>query len=1378
MKKSVLIILVCLGVVAAVIIAIKPSQASDNFAGSTADPAEHTRLELLKQSFEQAIAAAREKGSVRLIVGVRADFTPEGYLTEAQKSQQRFGIKQAQNAFLTRYESSGIVEVHSYEFIPFLSLEAAESGLTDMQDDPAITSINEDIAVPPSLAESTQIVQAPAAWNSGFDGSGWAVAILDSGVNKNHTFLTGKVVSEACYSSTVPGFATSLCPGGVPESTAPNSGLNCDPLISGCPHGTHVAGITAGSGASFSGTARNAKIIAIQVFSRFDNQSNCGSTPAPCVLTYPSDYTKGLERVLVLNGSMSIASANMSLGGGQFFDQASCDLANPAVKAAIDNLRSVNIATVISSGNNGYINSMGSPGCISSAVSVGSTDDGSLGTVTDRVSDFSNSASFLNLLAPGRWVNSSVAASGSNSSFSNYLGTSMAAPHVAGAWAILKQRSPGATVSTILNALITTGQPITDFRTGLVKPRIRINSALQSLGGETPTATPTSGGTPSCTPRSFSNTGFIAINDSSPASPYPSNIVVSGVTGSVAKVTIDLTGINHTYPDDIDIMLVGPAGQNAMIMSDAGDNFDITNVSLTLDDAAATVLPDLDPIGGGAFRPANYEFALDVFPVPAPVPSGNSALSVFNGTNPNGIWSLYVLDDAGVDFGSISGGWRLHITTNTCGSATPTATATATRTSTNTPTFTPTQAGTPSCTPRNFSNTSAIMINDNAAGSPYPSNIFVSGVSGSVTKVTVDLLNMSHTFPDDVDVMLVGPGGQNVMIMSDAGGGGDIVSVNLTFDSFAGSALPDATQIFSGTFQPSNYDTNTDVFPAPAPPPSGSAALSAFNGTNPNGTWSLYVRDDLGIDLGSISGGWALRITTSSCGTTATNTPTRTSTHTPTNTPTFTPTNAPTATASPTCTPGGAFVLYDQTSDQSGGGTSSQDFEPSSDAFDDRAADDFQVPNGQTWTIQKVVVKGSYNGSGAASAFNVRFYRDFFNGTDLVPGDPIAGGTFTNVGFTNSSGTFTIQLPSSVVLTQGFYWVSVQARMNFNPDGQWFWTDRLTPTFAPATWQNPGGGLSIPACLNWAKRAATCGINAGAPEQIFQIIGTNGSGGGCGSARTAFDYDGDRKSDMSVFRPSNGTWYVQGSQVGFYGLQFGLSTDRITPADFDGDGKTDIAVYRPSQGLWAVLNSGSNTVSYTVFGAAADLPTPADYDGDLKADISVFRPSNGTWYRLNSGSGNSFFGVQFGLNGDKPTIGDFDGDGRSDIAVWRPSSGIWYRLNSSNSAFVAFQFGVATDLITPADYDGDGKTDYAVYRSSSGVWYRINSSDGAFVAVEFGLSIDIPTPGDFDGDGRADICVWRPTDGTWYRLNSSNGQFVAFQFGTNGDRPTQAAFRY
>lgn len=277
-----------------------------------------------------------------------------------------------------------------------------------------------------------------------------------------------------------------------------------------------------------------------------------------------------------------------------------------------------------------------------------------------------------------------------------------------------------------------------------------------------------------------------------------------------------------------------------------------------------------------------------------------------------------------------------------------------------------------------------------------------------------------------------------------------------------------------------------------------------------------------------------------------------------------------------------------------------------------------------------------------------------------------------------------------------------------------------------------------------------------------------------GSGGTAFDYDGDGKTDISVFRSSGGSWYLLRSMAGFFGTQFGAPGDRIVPADYDGDGKTDIAVYRPSTGFWYVTNSSNNTLSYYAFGIAEDLPTPADYDGDGKADISVFRPSSGTWYRTNS-SDSSFVAVQFGASGDRPTIGDFDGDGKADVAVFRPSNGTWYQLHSSNGSFFAEQFGIATDRIVPADYDGDGKTDLAIYRPSDGLWYLKNSSTSTYTPFVFGLASDIPAPGDYDGDGRTDIAVFRPSNGTWY-LQQSTAGFAAVQFGAAGDVPTPAAF--
>jgi subtilisin-like proprotein convertase family protein len=203
-----------------------------------------------------------------------------------------------------------------------------------------------------------------------------------------------------------------------------------------------------------------------------------------------------------------------------------------------------------------------------------------------------------------------------------------------------------------------------------------------------------------------------------------------------------------------------------------------------------------------------------------------------------------------------------------------------------------------------FANTTSIAIpGTGPAGpaSPYPSTINVAGLAGTVTKVTATINVFTHTFPDDVDVLLVGPTGATVVLMSDTGDGADVVGVTLTFDDAAAGSLPDSTQIVSGTFRPTNVG-GTDAFPAPAPAGPHGSTLSVFNGTNPNGQWQLFVVDDFPADSGSFAGGWSLTIETLD--------PTPTPTPTPTNTPTVTPTVTPTPTNTPTpqrlqgCAPG------------------------------------------------------------------------------------------------------------------------------------------------------------------------------------------------------------------------------------------------------------------------------------------------------------------------------------------------------------------------------------------------------------------------------------------------------------------------------------------
>ncbi len=458
---------------------------------TSADSGVVQRLNLLRQ--QAAIG-----GTVRVIVGVRAAFAPEGRMAAAEVLQQRSEITAAHLAVLDQVPSLRVDQqrIKRFESVPFMAMQVTPAELEALAALPQVTSIDEDRIAKAHLAQSVPLVGGVAAWASGYTGAGVKVAILDTGVDKTHPFLAGKVVSEACYSTNDgPSGASTICPGGVTSSTAAGSAL---PYSSGvcpvgeCDHGTHVAGTAAGNGAGlpgvgFSGVAKDASVIAIQVFSRF-TPTACGSA-SPCAMSFESDQILGLERVLALSGSYSIAAVNMSLGGGNYSSQSVCDAANPGTKAAIDNLRAANIATVISSGNAGYSASISAPACISSAISVGATWDvagssntcngNSLGTSSvNAVACYSNSVPFLNLLAPGSLITSSIPGGG----YAGWHGTSMAAPHVAGAWALLKQKSPGITVGTALAALTSTGLSVTDPRNAVVKPRIRVDAALSTIG--------------------------------------------------------------------------------------------------------------------------------------------------------------------------------------------------------------------------------------------------------------------------------------------------------------------------------------------------------------------------------------------------------------------------------------------------------------------------------------------------------------------------------------------------------------------------------------------------------------------------------------------------------------------------------------------------------------------------------------------------------------------------------------------------------------------------------------------------------------------------------------------------------------------------------
>ena len=417
------------------------------------------------QTIEEAIA---QYGTARVIIDLKM---AESSARSGARQSREETIAEVQDDYLKSLSPSqepdafgamSIDETNIKKFtnFPFLRMEVNASLLKQIENNSLTQTVELDRPFFPNLSKSVPLIGGDEAWNMGYTGKCQAVAFLDTGVDGTHPDLADKLVAEACFS--VSG-SNSLCPEGLDEKIGTGSATYCPEPGNVCLHGTHTAGIAVANG-GVKGIAKEANLVAIQVFHR--NGSGLS--------TYLSDIILGLEHVLELHEQgLDIAAVNMSLGGGEFYNQ--CDTSFPTLTTAIAALRDVGIATIVSSGNHGSSNAISAPACISHAISVGATDK------SDNIASLSNSADILDFLAPGVGINSTVPGG-----YASYSGTSMSAPHVTGAWAVLKSAKPSATLDDILTVLQDTGEPILDTRNDITKPRIQVDAALEMLNPPKP----------------------------------------------------------------------------------------------------------------------------------------------------------------------------------------------------------------------------------------------------------------------------------------------------------------------------------------------------------------------------------------------------------------------------------------------------------------------------------------------------------------------------------------------------------------------------------------------------------------------------------------------------------------------------------------------------------------------------------------------------------------------------------------------------------------------------------------------------------------------------------------------------------------------------
>ncbi|MBK8135079.1 MAG: S8 family serine peptidase [Chloroflexi bacterium] len=485
-------------VLMAVLISIAPASAQSARSGDD----ETIRLEATGSATDHAYLrdVAEKTGSVRVIVGLEVNQPGRMAFETMSDASQRAVIAQTQDALLSELGFSRSADgVQRYAGLPMMAISVNAGQFDLLTKSTLVTVIQENRWRVLSLdiaSANVGMTGASGAWASGADGTGQHIVILDSGVEKAHPFLVNKVVAEACFSSNASGSGftvTSLCPGGATSSMAIGSAEPCSVLGGECSHGTHIAGIAAGKGVGFSGIAKEAHLISIQVFSKIQDDADPGTPPvcvrvgypfSECILAADADILAAMDYAWTLRDTYAIAAVNMSLGNELYTSQAACDAALPLYRTAVDKLVNAGIAVVSSSGNQGRTDSMNAPACITGVTSVGATCDGPYNVDADpefdcnvnTIAPFTNSTAFLSFMAPGVSIDS---ADDVTNSFTAKSGTSQATPFVSGAIAAIKSYRPGSTQAQIRQALYDSGVTVSDI--GGIFKKIQVDAALDIL---------------------------------------------------------------------------------------------------------------------------------------------------------------------------------------------------------------------------------------------------------------------------------------------------------------------------------------------------------------------------------------------------------------------------------------------------------------------------------------------------------------------------------------------------------------------------------------------------------------------------------------------------------------------------------------------------------------------------------------------------------------------------------------------------------------------------------------------------------------------------------------------------------------------------------